>query len=260
MLTASRDSMTRSWRRAVLALCGALSLWSSFPALADEEKVTDGLRTQYVISDAAGAVLGRATIVPRWTESWDRIVVIFESESGDRLLLENVTEYEARTTEWRIGDLRGDDWIALRLPLPFSGRTRREALAEADATQMQIFRLGRDELEFETKTGKWRGSEAAWKGEERVTLTRDLRRSISFELLETIERVADVAFAIESAHGERMILEYLLYRPLCASDKVRAVEAVPDCAFDARLGFPCSEKQLKRAKKAAEPDPDWLMY
>lgn len=255
-------AISRSWRRSVMTLCGALALWSSFSVLADEdeEKVTDGHRTHYVISDAAGAVLGRATIVPRWTESWNRTVVTFESESGDRLLLENVTDYEARTTEWRIGDLRGDDWIALRIPLPFSGKTQSEAFAEADATRMQIFRLGRDELEFETKAGKWQGSEAAWQGEGRVTLTRDLRRSISFELLETIERVADVVFAIGPAHGERLIFEYLLYRPLCASDKVRAVEAVPDCTFDARLGFPCSEKQLERASKAADPNAEWLMY
>jgi hypothetical protein len=258
----TNDQRERSaaWRSVLRTACVTLAILCSTPLFGDDEEATVGLRTHYVISDSHGKALGRATVVPRWTEGWNRTVIVFESEQGDRLLLEDRADYESRTTESRVSDWGGDDFIAMRMTLPFSGKTQKEAFAEAEATRMQIFKLMRDEIELETKSGSWKGSEAAWKGEARVALTRDLRRSISFELLETIERVADVALAIEPAPAARMILEYLLYRPVCGSGTIHSVEAVPDCAFDARLGYPCSEKQRERAKKAAEPDAEWLMY
>lgn len=244
----------------IRAACIALAILIAAPLLADDEKVTVGLRSHLVITDSGGRTLGRATRMSQWTEAWDRGTVVFESEHGDRLLLEDEADYDARILEWRIRDWKGDDFIAMRVPLPFSGTTQTEAFAEADATRMQIFTMSRDEIEIETKAGTWKGSEAAWNGEARAALTRDLRRSISFELLETIERVAESGFAIEAARGHRSMLEYLLYRPVCGAESIRVTESVPDCAFDARLGFPCSEKQRERAKKAADVDSDSLMH
>jgi hypothetical protein len=238
----------------LLITTGALEL----PA---EEKVTES-RRHFTISRADGVPLGRATVVHRSAPTWHRSVVLFRASTGDELVLENPTDYEAKTMAWTIRNVKGDAWITARVVLPFSGTTEAEALAEFQNTETRIFELMRPELEFETNAGSWKGSEAEWAGDARLEITKQLRMGTPFDLLETIERSVDSAFvnlsdvgldvADEITHEEPLILQYLLYRPRCGRDASKAEFAVPDCDYDESFGFPCSEKQLARVKTAKE--------
>ena len=63
-------SMKRRQRVLVRLMPALLAICAATPLAADEAKVTLGLRTHHVIVDASGEVLGRATVVPSWTEAW----------------------------------------------------------------------------------------------------------------------------------------------------------------------------------------------
>ncbi|MGK2857449.1 MAG: hypothetical protein ACSLFQ_09600 [Thermoanaerobaculia bacterium] len=238
----------------LLITIGALEL----PA---EERITEG-RKHFTISRADGVLLGLATVIHRSAPTWFRSVVLFRASTGDELVLENSTDYNSKTMEWTIRNVKGDAWITARVTLPFSGTTEAEALAEFQNTETRIFKLMRPDLEFETNAGSWKGSETEWAGDARLEITKQLRIATSFDLLETIERSVDSAFVNmqvvgidvddEMTYEEPLILQYLLYRPRCGRNASKAEFAVPDCDFDERFGFPCSEKQLSRAKTAEE--------
>lgn len=229
--------------------------------LSAEEKVIES-RKHFTISRADGVPLGRATAVYRSAPTWFRSVVLFRAAIGDELVLEDMSDYKAKTLEWTIRNMKGDAWITARVALPFSGTTAAEAYAEFQDTQAQIFKLMRPELEFETNAGSWKGSETDWAGDARLEITKQLRMGTSFDLLETIERSVDSAFVNlgevgldlddDLARDEPLILQYLLYRPRCGQNASKAEFAVPDCDYDESFGFPCSEKQLARVKTAKE--------
>jgi len=225
--------------------------------LAAEDKITD-VRAHFTVVGAGGAPAGSATRVVRHGPTYFLAHTLFERSTGDALVREDRTDYAKKTMEWTVRNVKGDAWITARVTLPFSGKTADEAMAEFRDTEARVFTLMRDELEFETNAGSWKGSEAGWSGDAKLEFTKQLRTGTSFDLLEMIERNADVAFVDlvdleqEVTLSEPLILEYLLYRPRCGRSAARATVAVPDCDFDERLGFPCNEKQLAKVKKARE--------
>jgi hypothetical protein len=50
-------------------------------------------------------------------------------------VLEDRTDFAKRTMEWTVRNMKGDAWITLRMKLPFSGKTREAADAEARERQ-----------------------------------------------------------------------------------------------------------------------------
>ena len=222
-------------------------------AIAAEDGVKD-TRKHYAITVAGGggAALGIATRVSRVASTWDRYYVLFQSETGDELVIEAGFDYAAKTSEMTIRNVKGDAWVAARYKLPFSGKTRAEALAEGQQNP-GIYALIPDELEIETNAWSWKGTQTEWLGPARLQLTKQFRRGIAFDLLETIERTVESGFSIEGITSvKETLVGHLLYRPNCEQRPPLATLAIPDCDFDERFGFPCSKKQLVRAKDAKE--------
>lgn len=217
------------------------------PIHAEVEKVRE-TRTHYRITLPDGVQLGRATWIRRIAATWDGFSVIYESSEGETLVLEHGWNYAAKTANLSIRNAKGDAWVAASYELPFASRTRASALAEGP----EVFKLMSRELEYKTNGGKWRVTEAELVGAGRVEMAKKLRSSMPFDLLELIERNVDGAFALKDLRDvQRVLLTFLLYRPRCVQPAV-ATASIPDCDFDARLGFPCSDDQLAKVKEAVE--------
>ncbi|MHB0970428.1 MAG: hypothetical protein ACYC9N_15730 [Thermoanaerobaculia bacterium] len=186
-------------------------------------------------------------------EDADLVSYLFESASGDRLIVEKNLNFATSKYELIIRDVRGDSRVSARFVLPFAGQTRREFLADA-RRNVQLFEYMPDEFTIETNGGTWSGSRTEWeKAPRRSQLASEIRRTVPFDLLEVIERAASSIFASNLTALVRVqLVDFLIYRPSCESGAVKAEPSLPDCRFDERFGFRCSEAQSKIAKKAVE--------
>ncbi|MHB0968517.1 MAG: hypothetical protein ACYC7A_09085 [Thermoanaerobaculia bacterium] len=213
-------------------------------------------RRHYVVVTATGAN-GEVTVLKQMVEKAgedeDLDTYLFEASTGDRFIFENNFYYAKSKTELVIRDVRGDSRITATFTLPFPGQRRDEFFAEA-FRNVRLFEY-MSGVTIETRGGTWSVSrmELESNGPHRTKLASEIRRTISFELLEMIERAAMSVFATELAAPVRVFLvDALLYRSGCESKNVDANLAMPDCRFDERFGFRCSEKQNDHAKAAIE--------
>ena len=218
----------------------------------DEYSIGDTieLRTHFVLTDGRGTRIGEATkIVQQIGSTSDRVHILFRSASGDELVIEDGIDYTTQRPETRIRTVNGDAWIASRSKLPFTGKTRADMLEEARRNPKLFEHVSQYELQ--TNSGTWRIDPEHWEQPERGRLTKDLRRGLTFELLELIQREADGLLASELATVVRMqIVDFLLYRSTCVPAPPVVNLATPDCTFDRDFGFPCSGKQMARAKES----------
>jgi hypothetical protein len=214
------------------------------------------IRRHFVLSDSSGScgvVTEITRMVTKDDEDADLISYLFESATGERLIVENNLYYAKSQYELRIRDVRGDSQVTVRFLLPFPGQTRRAFLAET-RRNAQLFEYLPDEFTIETRGGTWSGSRTEWeKAPRRLELTSEIRRTIPFELLEAIERAKSTLFASNLAGLVRVqLVDFLIYRHACEPGAVKAAPSLPDCQFDERFGFRCSEAQNKVVKEAVE--------
>jgi hypothetical protein len=217
--------------------------------LRHRDGATSELRRHYHVVSPGGQPLGRLTHVQQLiADTADRDLYLYVSDGDDSLVVEQVSSYEKQRVETTIRTIKGDAWLKASWIQPLAGTTRSEVLEQGrHYFSSQLWDLVRVEVEITTNGGSWTLDEKV-RGFE---LAARLRPAIRFDLLEMIERAADSLFATELTPIARAALvNRVIYRPPCEGYEAAARHALPDCAFDKRFGFPCSDEQLKRAARA----------
>jgi len=239
----------------VLAL--SVVSWLHGSVLADAG--SSELRRHFVMTTTSGARGAFTQIVRLPSEQQEQHFLLYESATGERVVIERWTRYPDGEAGIEVRDVSGGSWIRRTYTIPFSGKTRDEFQRKVEQSPQLWAFEDKSAVVVETAGGKWRNPDLVWK-QNRREATSALRRSLSFSLLDEIERiVADGFFLVEAAQSAKeMLVNLLLYQPNCAIESPSVAASQPDCAFDAGLGFPCNADQLRRegeSKKAgAEPD------
>lgn len=195
-----------------------------------------------------------ATVVVRMSEERDEEFVLVHDQGHGDDILSKVWTFRDQLTTSRLSDIKGRTFIQVSYKLPLIGTTRTETLAEARKNPDIMNVPG--VLTLETNGGQWEGLDRDWQSAARLRdFRRQVRQTIDFSLIETMERMRGTLFATdEGSFFYTTVCRFALY-DIDTGDAeppatVESTAAAPDCGFDKRFGFPCSEKQLSRVEKA----------
>ena len=180
-------------------------------------------------------------------------VLVRDTATGDRFVLQRLKSYAEQTSSWKISDPKGEAFVRASFPLPFTKRTRKEALQEA--RENPLLSTLPTVLTIETNGGSWSGLDMSWdEWSELRKLRHEIRGVTSFYLLEGIERMRDSVFAQPAAQGfYQLVGRFVIYDTANKEDAgLQSVRVMPNCDFDKSFGMPCTESQQKRLKKARE--------
>ena len=172
---------------------------------------------------------------------------------GD-FVLHHISSFETQTTQYRISDVKDRAFLQLSFKLPTTSKTLAETLTETrdNAGLMDA----RTVVKVETNGGVWEDIES--RGEELIelrALRHTIRGTLDRFLLEAIERGRGLLFSTSEASAFYLMLRgYIVYdtrghEQAIDDDGVVSLEAPPNCAFDAALGYPCSDEQKERIKR-----------
>ncbi|HVT02284.1 MAG TPA: hypothetical protein VHL58_02790 [Thermoanaerobaculia bacterium] len=230
-----------------------LLLLLPFSAFGEEKPVE--MREHRVVIVGSKSV-GEYSSVVRVSPVGDHTFLLFRSNSGDELVLEGGLDCEKQSAEYLIRDLKGTSWIRIRSHLSFTSGTCEETLKEASQNPELMDSYPHRELE--TNGGRWVVTEKDWVNGQ---LTSQLRHSVSFELLEMIDRATSTILASSRmALWVNGITKYLFYHSGCPASPVETPLAVPSCGFDKSFGFPCGPKQQARVEEAIKTQTKGATY
>lgn len=196
-----------------------------------------------------------ATVVVRMSEERDEEFVLIHDQGHGDYILSKVWTFSDQLTTSRLSDIKGRTFIQVSYKLPLTGSTRTETLAEARKNPdiMNVPSV----VTLETNGGQWEGLDRDWQSAARLRdFRRQVRQTVDLSLIETMERMRGTLFATdEGSFFYTTVCRFALY-DIDTGDAeppatVEGTHAAPDCGFDKRFGFPCSEKQFARVAKAA---------
>jgi hypothetical protein len=240
------------FRRFLVLVLAAVVSSASILIADDEDELRAERRSHWVLTDSFGERIGEATEIFILRTKTDRRVLLYRGLTGETFIIDEATDYVRGEIATTITDLSRESWIRSTSSLPFRAGTSDEVLRQAQA-HPELWLTHDVDLLLETKGASARARLGAKETkDERWRRTSDLRRSLSFSLLEDIDRAADGLFS--TAMGEYAsdtIVDYLLYREPCATP-VKTEKAAPDCKFDRSFGFACTDLQRSRVDEAAE--------
>jgi hypothetical protein len=194
------------------------------------------------------------TRIGRLSELRDEEIILIQTKSGDRFAFTRDARYDNQRSIYELRDIDRKEFIRLELKKPFDAKTRSATIEEARKNP----KLLDVDLPFEiTTTGN--GSVTGFLShkadvdtvrEWRITIRRMLSGSFidSMELMQT-----SGLLSIPLLNGaDKILADFVLYRTECpARLTVETMPALADCRFDAKMGYPCSDKQDERAARAA---------
>ena len=240
--------MTGSATRRAMYLAFAVLIGVTPPANADVET-----RTRLNVVSADKRVQYEMVEVIRVGDTEEaNVVLVRDTATGDRFVLQRLKSYTNRISTWKISDPKGESSIQASFALPFTKTTRREALQEARDNPL-LMTLP-TVVTIETNGGTWSNLHTAWdEWSELRQLRHDIRRATSFYILEGIERMRDSVFPQPAAQGFYHIVgRFVIYDTDKEDAGLQSVRAMPNCDFDRSFGWPCTEAQQKRIRKARE--------
>jgi hypothetical protein len=210
-------------------------------------------RERLVLKDAKNSIHFEVTRIVRTSDDRDHEIALVLDRGYGKVILERDHSFAKQLVIHRITDPKRETYIESRFGQPFTSTNRADTLEEArqhpELVDVPVT------MTLSTNGGEWTGLETNWRewGELRE-VRRRVRASLSFSLLEAIERMRDSVFATRVGDGFYLLVaKYALYDPPeRAPSKLILESAIPDCDFDKSFGYPCSEKQLKRAAASAK--------
>jgi hypothetical protein len=221
------------------------------------------VRLHYKVISPTGVDDYVATQISVNSEKLDRTRTIVENAQGKRFLLTHETDYVKQTTSNEIREVGGHEFLRMKFSSLWTAITRSGTIEEAEKHPEL---LKRTDLPFEFTTagngilagdnfGLWDDLET-----QREWRTH-LRTMVTPQFLEELEIMWANGF-LASAVGDRFAepVRYVVYRPDCPAPELRVEAAPPDCAFDKKFGFECSDKQKARAEKALAAKPPSTKY
>lgn len=200
-----------------------------------------------------------ATEIRSLSEKSDKIRMIVESAQGQKFLLTFERDYVKQTTSHEIREVGGQEFLRLRFQSPWTATTRTGTLEEG-AKHPELIEKTDFSFEFATAgNGILAGGDfGLWNDmqNQREWRTR-LRSMLAPQFLEALEIMwSNGFFASSVGNTFAEPVRYVVYRPDCgAPDDLRVEPALPDCDFDKKFGFPCSDRQKARADRALNAKP-----
>jgi hypothetical protein len=204
-----------------------------------------------------------ATEISTYSEKLDRTRTIVQNAQGERFLLTYESDYEKQTTSHEIREVGGREFLRMKFSSLWTAITRSGTIEEA---KKHPELLKRTDLRFEFTTagngvlagdnlGLWDDLETQREWRAR------LRTMVTPQFLEELEIMWANGF-LASAVGDRFAapVRYVVYRPDCPAPELRVEAVPPDCDFDKKFGFECSDKQKARAEKALAAKPPSTKY
>jgi len=234
--------------RTLLLLC--LVSTASFEVSASDPAVPKPVkerREHYVLRDAEGYVHYEITELSRISDDVNEGVVLVRDPDHGSFLLTNRLSWADGQASHSLTDVRQKDYIRVSFGSTSRARTVKEYIAEGGLLAPLV-------LTLTTNGGEWKGLETEWKEWSKLrTLRHSVRRTVPFYLLEALERMRGGALGASAGPYIDLIGQLVLYEPQDEPQlRLEQVEQPPACDFDDSFGYPCSEAQLKRIKKAQE--------
>lgn len=234
----------------------AVFLFTPFLTLAAETEKSPIIeyRRHFRIADRS-VVLYEVTAIVRMSEEKDENYVLIRDQGHGDFVMSKVWTFENQRSVSRLNDIKNRSFIQASYVLPLVSETRSATMAEAraDASLLEV----RSVFTLETNGGRWEGLEKDWDDPGRLRqLRHQLRQTLDFSLLEAMERMRGTLFLTDSGdYFYSMVCKFAVYDTTGEDTQQKAGDpsndVAPDCDFDKHFGFPCSEKQLERLKKAA---------
>jgi hypothetical protein len=200
-----------------------------------------------------------ATEIRSLSEKSDNIRLIVENAEGKMFLFSYDRDYVKQTTSHTIREVGSQEYLRLKFQSVWTATTRSGTLEEA-AKHPEL--MEKTDLSFEFATagdgilaggnfGLWNDVQT-----QREWRTR-LRSMLAPQFLEELEIMwANGFFASAFGTSYAEPVRFVVYRPDCGgSENLRVEPAPPDCDFDKKFGFRCSDKQKARAEKALAAKP-----
>lgn len=236
----------------------ALIVGAASGAFADEtpspEKKPVEFRRHYVLRNAKDKVIHfEVTSVTRLTDDLEENLLLVNDLDHGSLILERRSSYADQAVSYTIYDRKKEEFVRTAFNMPFTAKTRLGTLEEA--ARNPELRTTPTLMTISTKGGEWRGVDAHWDEWQQLRSIRHaVRPTVSFHLLEAIERLRGTVFATSDGVAFYTVVgRYVVYQ---TSDDTKIgleeVNTAPDCDFDKSFGLPCTDAQQKRIRKAAE--------
>lgn len=192
------------------------------------------------------------TIITRTADEFDQDLILVDDPGHGRVVMEMKHTYTDQEVYYSISDDKRKDFVRTSFTMPFTAKTRAAMLKEA-ARSPQLKELPAL-LTVTTNAGEWRGVDSEWGEWQRLREIRhSIRPTLPFHLLESIERMRGALLASPSGSiYYSTVARFVVYQ---SNDDARLdleeIPMDPSCTFDSSFGYPCSEAQLARVKKAA---------
>ena len=209
-------------------------------------------RQHYAIVSPGGLDDYSVTSIVRSSAARQEAIVLIENARGEQFRVLRSSDFEKHRAAYEIRDPVHNESVRLEFVMPMSAKTLSGIVDEAhrnpqimDAeVPLEIYVSGNRAVSG--LSGQWKDPavERQWRAQ--------LRQMITPSFLEHIEVMQTSGlFALPMLEGiDFMLANHLLYRAGCGSAApLRAAPAAPDCAFDAHMGFACSDRQRERAAK-----------
>lgn len=240
---------------ALAALCaaGTLSLSAGEPPAAVRE-----FRRHYFLRSVSGDEHYDVTVITQMGEERLSVVGLVLDQKGQRFLLSSDYDFvhQRSSKELRLTD--GKEFLRYTMSMPFTSKTLTATMAEAHAHPELIIDSGGfvfsgpGNLQFNGAVNFWDDPATAREMRKRV---RAMVQPSFVEALEILQSSGLFRFA--DLREYEIITPMILYRTECESGVPELVDELrpPDCSFDDRFGFPCSEKQKARAETLLSAKP-----
>jgi hypothetical protein len=205
-------------------------------------------RTHYVLRTPAEKVVQfEVTVIRRSSEEFSEQVVLVNDVDHGRVLLETKHSFGDQNVFYAISDVKREDSIRASFKMPYTAKTRTATLREI--RQSPTLKKTPSVVTVTTGGGEWGEVDTTMADWSRLReLRRSIRPTISFYLLESIERMRGAIFSHEAADlYYPMVARFVVYQSADnAPLDLEEAEAAASCDFDRAFGYPCSKDQLKK--------------
>jgi len=229
------------------------------PAALTKQEPAKEARTHFELRSEDGLANFVVTTIHGLSDTLITSKVLLQDEHGTRFLLSWDRDYVHQTSIREIRQVGGTEYLRYTLFLPFSARTRSATQAEAREhpelsndknAKFELGTAGNSSISGTVDFWKDAPTAREWRSRARMMLSPSFLDSL--EYLETLGVFRRADFPDLDA----ILIPLILYRTDCdAKTELVQVALPPDCAFDKKFGFDCSDQQKERAEKYAAQTP-----
>jgi hypothetical protein len=222
-------------------------------------------RAHFQLKSQDGLADFTCTRIERTSDTLLSSQVLLLDSRGEKLLISSVHDFEHQTAVREIREIGGTDFLRYTMFLPFTAKTLAATQAEAHShpellhdtnTRFELSAVGNASISGIASFWKDAPTAHEWRNRARLMLAPEFVNTLEF--LETAGLFREPS--IPDMHS--IVMPLVLYRTDCQLETHLARSALPpDCAFDGKFGFNCSDQQKERATKYnAERPPQAKSY